>query len=63
MDLLQSDGRIKLSELGRRVRLSPAAVTERVRRLAQVSRLPGVRLAISPYVHTQLPGAAIAYRS
>lgn len=33
LDLLQTDGRIKLSELGRRVRLSPAAVTERVRRL------------------------------
>lgn len=33
LELLQSDGRIKLSELGRRVRLSPAAVTERVRRL------------------------------
>ena len=33
LELLQSDGRIKLSELGRMVRLSPAAVTERVRRL------------------------------
>jgi len=33
LELLQTDGRIKLSELGRRVRLSPAAVTERVRRL------------------------------
>ncbi|MGI5458091.1 Lrp/AsnC family transcriptional regulator [Streptomyces sp. CA-249302] len=31
LEHLQTDGRIKLSELGRRVRLSPAAVTERVR--------------------------------
>ncbi|MEU3502665.1 putative T7SS-secreted protein, partial [Streptomyces hundungensis] len=29
----EREGRIKLSELGRRVRLSPAAVTERLRRL------------------------------
>ncbi|MGO4748562.1 AsnC family transcriptional regulator, partial [Streptomyces sp. 2MCAF27] len=33
LGLVQTDGRIKLSELGRRVRLSPAAVAERVRRL------------------------------
>ena len=33
LGLVQSEGRIKLSELGRRVRLSPAAVTERLRRL------------------------------
>lgn len=41
LDLLQSDGRIKLSELGRRVRLSPAAVTERVRRLESCGAITG----------------------
>ncbi|MEU6216886.1 Lrp/AsnC family transcriptional regulator [Streptomyces sp. NPDC047022] len=38
---LQSDGRIKLSELGRRVRLSPAAVAERVRRLESAGAITG----------------------
>jgi Lrp/AsnC family leucine-responsive transcriptional regulator len=33
LELLQSDGRITFSELGRRVSLSAPATTERVRRL------------------------------
>ncbi|AWT47811.1 AsnC family transcriptional regulator [Streptomyces actuosus] len=41
LQLLQTDGRIKLSELGRRVRLSPAAVTERVRRLEAAGVITG----------------------
>lgn len=41
LELLQTDGRIKLSELGRRVRLSPAAVTERVRRLEAAGVISG----------------------
>ncbi|MFD8638709.1 Lrp/AsnC family transcriptional regulator [Streptomyces zaomyceticus] len=48
LDLLQSDGRIKLSELGRRVRLSPAAVTERVRRLETAGAVTGYGAHVSP---------------
>ncbi|MEU4077485.1 Lrp/AsnC family transcriptional regulator [Streptomyces venezuelae] len=48
LDLLQTDGRIKLSELGRRVRLSPAAVTERVRRLEACGAVTGYGAHVSP---------------
>ncbi|GAA3390757.1 Lrp/AsnC family transcriptional regulator [Streptomyces roseoviridis] len=48
LDLLQSDGRIKLSELGRRVRLSPAAVTERVRRLESCGAITGYGAQVAP---------------
>ncbi|MFE0644152.1 Lrp/AsnC family transcriptional regulator [Streptomyces sp. NPDC058877] len=48
LDLLQTDGRIKLSELGRRVRLSPAAVTERVRRLEASGVVTGYGAHVSP---------------
>ncbi|CAM5592278.1 Lrp/AsnC family transcriptional regulator [Streptomyces narbonensis] len=48
LDLLQSDGRIKLSELGRRVRLSPAAVAERVRRLEASGAVTGYGAHVSP---------------
>ncbi|MFC9398860.1 Lrp/AsnC family transcriptional regulator [Streptomyces sp. NPDC057027] len=50
LDLLQTDGRIKLSELGRRVRLSPAAVTERVRRLEASGAVTGYGAHVSPAV-------------
>ncbi|MFD9983084.1 Lrp/AsnC family transcriptional regulator [Streptomyces massasporeus] len=48
LHLLQSDGRIKLSELGRRVRLSPAAVTERVRRLETAGVISGYGAHVVP---------------
>ncbi|MFE1803257.1 MULTISPECIES: Lrp/AsnC family transcriptional regulator [unclassified Streptomyces] len=48
LELLQSDGRIRLSELGRRVRLSPAAVAERVRRLESAGAVTGYGAHVSP---------------
>ncbi|MFJ9154540.1 Lrp/AsnC family transcriptional regulator [Streptomyces sp. NPDC102270] len=48
LELLQTDGRIKLSELGRRVRLSPAAVTERVRRLEAAGVIGGYGAHVVP---------------
>ncbi|MFG2353635.1 Lrp/AsnC family transcriptional regulator [Streptomyces sp. NPDC048521] len=46
--LLQTDGRIKLSELGRRVSLSPAAVAERVRRLEAAGVVEGYAAQVAP---------------
>ncbi|MFC8517905.1 Lrp/AsnC family transcriptional regulator [Streptomyces sp. NPDC057257] len=48
LEHLQTDGRIKLSELGRRVRLSPAAVTERVRRLEGAGVISGYGAQVVP---------------
>ncbi|HVM11892.1 MAG TPA: Lrp/AsnC family transcriptional regulator [Actinomycetota bacterium] len=43
---LQEDGRISLSELGRRVALTPPAVAERVRRMEEAGIIKGYRAEI-----------------
>lgn len=43
---LQADGRIALTELGRRVNLSPSATTERVKRLEAVGVITGYRATV-----------------
>jgi Lrp/AsnC family leucine-responsive transcriptional regulator len=48
IDELAQDGRISFAELGRRVSLSPPAVTERVRRLEQTGVITGYRAEIDP---------------
>lgn len=45
---LQSDGRIRLAELARRVNLSAAAVAERVARLEQAGVITGYRAIVDP---------------
>ncbi|MGF1429367.1 Lrp/AsnC family transcriptional regulator [Kitasatospora sp. LaBMicrA B282] len=46
--LVQTEGRITLSELGRRVRMSPAAVGERIRRLEQRGVITGYAATVAP---------------
>jgi len=48
LELVQTDGRITLSELGRRVRMSPAAVGERIRRLENNGTITGYTAVVSP---------------
>ncbi|WP_420791163.1 Lrp/AsnC family transcriptional regulator [Streptomyces sp. NRRL S-350] len=48
LELLQCEGRITLSELGRRVNLSPAAVGERVRRLEASGTITGYAAQVAP---------------
>ncbi|MFD5424062.1 Lrp/AsnC family transcriptional regulator [Streptomyces sp. NPDC127084] len=48
LEIVQADGRITLSELGRRVSLSPAAVAERVRRLEAGGAITGYGAHVSP---------------
>ncbi|MFC7220334.1 Lrp/AsnC family transcriptional regulator [Streptomyces polyrhachis] len=48
VELLQREGRLTLSELGRRVSLSPAAVTERVRRLEEGGVITGYGARVDP---------------
>ncbi len=43
---LQRDGRMPFTELGRRVRLSPSATTERVRRLESLGVITGYRAEV-----------------
>lgn len=45
---LTVDGRVSLAELGRRVSLSPPAVSERLRRLEQTGVITGYRAEIDP---------------
>ena len=56
---LQADPRVSMSELARRVRLSPPAVTERVERLRQAGVIAGWRLDVDP-VAVGLPITAYA---
>ncbi|MFC0599419.1 Lrp/AsnC family transcriptional regulator [Streptomyces palmae] len=46
--LVQEEGRITLSELGRRVNLSPAAVSDRLRRLETSGIITGYGAQVSP---------------
>jgi Lrp/AsnC family leucine-responsive transcriptional regulator len=48
LDELQSDGRLSLAELGRRVGLSPPAVAERVSRLERDGVITGYHARIDP---------------
>lgn len=48
LELVQRDGRVTLSELGRRVQLSPAAVGERIRRLEANGTITGYAAIVSP---------------
>ena len=45
---LQADGRLSFNELARRVRLSPPAVAERVRRLEQAGVITGYSAQVDP---------------
>jgi len=56
---LQADPRLSMSELGRRVGLSPPAVTERVDRLREAGIIAGWRLEIDPEA-VGLPITALA---
>ena len=48
LEELQKDARTSLAELGRRVGLSPPAVTERLRRLEQEGVITGYRAEVDP---------------
>lgn len=48
LELLQSDGRLSFSELGRRVGLSAPAVADRVRRLEEAGVITGYRAQVNP---------------
>lgn len=48
MEILQDDGRISVSELGRRVGLSQPAASERLKRLEERGIIKGYRAVIDP---------------
>jgi Lrp/AsnC family transcriptional regulator, leucine-responsive regulatory protein len=48
LEALQNDGRASYADLGRRVGLSPSAVTERVRRLEESGVITGYRCEVDP---------------
>ena len=48
LDELQTDGRLSVAELGRRVSMSPPAVAERVQRLERAGVITGYRAEIDP---------------
>src|SRR5215475_4393573 len=48
LEELQTDPRLTMSELGRRIGMSSPAVTERVRRLEEAGVIRGYRLDLNP---------------
>ena len=48
LEELQADGRLSMAELGRRVKLSPPAVAERVQRLERTGVIAGYRAIVDP---------------
>jgi DNA-binding Lrp family transcriptional regulator len=48
LDILQVDGRISMTELGKRVNLSTPAVTERVRKLEEQGVIVGYKAQVNP---------------
>ena len=48
VDELQREGRLSMAELGRRVRLSPPAVSERVQRLERTGVITGYHARVDP---------------
>lgn len=59
---LQADGRLSLAELGRRVRLSPPAVAERVERLRREGVIAGVHAHVDPAALGHPLGAVVRVR-
>ena len=55
---LAADGRLTMAELGRRIRLSPPSVAERVQRLERTGVISGYQAVIDPK-HVGYPIAAI----
>jgi Lrp/AsnC family leucine-responsive transcriptional regulator len=48
LEELQTDGRLSVAELGRRVSMSPPAVAERVQRLERAGVITGYRAEVDP---------------
>jgi Lrp/AsnC family leucine-responsive transcriptional regulator len=59
---LQADGRLSLAELGRRVGLSPPAVTDRLRRLEVSGAIAGYRAEVDPRALGYALGAIVRVR-
>jgi Lrp/AsnC family leucine-responsive transcriptional regulator len=59
---LQLDARLSLAELGRRVGLSPPAVTERLRRLEAAGTIAGYRAVVDPRALGYALGAIVRVR-
>jgi Lrp/AsnC family leucine-responsive transcriptional regulator len=59
---LQTDARLSLAELGRRVGLSPPAVTDRLRRLEASGAIAGYRAEVDPRALGYALGAIVRVR-